>query len=113
MRSGLEGVVSTIPLPEGEPGVTGRSIDPRGRVWHWRFHASKPVHRVQGAWMKETPDEVLGAHGMWLNAPTLTWWDDATTSQVLERTLSTSDRFEEMQGSLQGLRFEKRPIRMA
>ena len=113
MRSGLEGVVSTNPLPEGEPGVTGGSIDAQGRVWHWRFHAFKPVHRVQGAWIQETPDEVLGAHGMWLNAPTPTWWDDATASQALERTLSTSDRFDEMQGPLQGIRFEKQPVTIA
>ena len=105
MRSGLEGVVSTIPLPEGEPGVTGESIDAHGRVWHWRFHASKPVHRVQGAWMQDTTDDVRGIHGTWLNAPTSTWWDDSNASQAL-------DRFDEMQGPLQGLRFVKLPLKL-
>ena len=105
MRSGLEGVVSTVPLPAGEPGVTGESTDAQGRVWHWRFHASTPVHRVQGAWMQDTPDDVLGIHGTWLNAPAPTWWDDPNATQAL-------DRFDEMQGPLQGLRFEKRTLKL-
>ena len=105
MRSGLEGVVSTVPLPAGEPGVTGESTDAQGRVWHWRFHASKPVHRVQGAWMQDTSDDVRGIHGTWLNAPTSTWWDDSNASQAL-------DRFDEMQGPLQGLRFVKQPLKL-
>ena len=91
MRSGLEGVVSTVPLPAGESGVTGESTDAQGRVWHWRFHASKPVHRVQGASIQDTPEDVLGIHGTWLNAPAPTWWDDPNATQALER-------FDEMQG---------------
>ena len=74
MRSGLEGVVSTVPLPVGEPGVTGETTDAQGRLWHWRFHASKPLHRVQGAWMRENPSEVMGVHGTWLNATTAFNW---------------------------------------
>ena len=105
MRSGLEGVVSTVPLPAGEPGVTGESTDAQGQVWHWRFHALKPIHRIQGAWMQNTPEDVLGIHGTWLNAPTPKWWDDPNAPQAL-------NRFDEMQGPLQGLRFEKRTLKL-
>lgn len=105
MRSGLEGVVSTVPFPAQEPGVTGKSTDAQGRTWHWRFHASMPVHRVQGAWMQDTPDDVLGIHGTWLNAPTPSWWDVPHVPQGL-------DRFDEMHGPLQALRFEKKPLKL-
>lgn len=112
MRSGLEGVVSTIPLPAVEPGVMGESRDAQGRTWHWRLHASKPASRVQGAWLRETPFEVLGLHGMWMNAPTSTWWNCPAAALALEKTLSTVDLFDELQGPLQGVRFEKEAIQL-
>lgn len=112
MRSGLEGVVSTVPLPLGEPGVTGETRDAQGRLWHWRFHASKPLHRVQGAWMRETPREVMGVHGSWLNAPTAAWWNCPDAAHALEKALSLGDQFDVLHGPLQGVRFEKRSIHL-
>ena len=55
--------------------------------------------------MQDTPDEVRGIHGTWLNAPAPTWWDDPNATQAL-------DRFDEMQGPLQGLRFGKRSLKL-
>ena len=112
MRSGLEGVVSTVPLPVGEPGVTGETTDAQGRLWHWRFHASKPLHRVQGAWMRENPSEVMGVHGTWLNATTAAWWDCSDAGHALEKALSPGAQFDQLHGPLQGLRFEKQSIHL-
>ena len=112
MRSGLEGVVSTVPLSTGEPGAAGETHDAQGRLWHWRFRASEPFHRVQGAWMRETPQGVMGVHGTWLNAPTALWWDCPDAARALEKALSPGDRFDGLHGPLQGVRFEKRSIQL-
>ena len=112
MRSGLEGVVSTVPLSTGEPGAAGETRDARGRLWHWRFHASQPLHRFQGAWMRETPHGVMGVHGTWLNAPTAMWWDCSDAAHALEKALSPGARFDGLHGPLQGVRFEKRSIQL-
>ena len=112
MRSGLEGVVSTVPLSTGEPGAAGETHDAQGRLWHWRFRASEPFHRVQGAWMRETPQGVMGVRGTWLNAPTAMWWDCPDAARALEKALSPGDRFDGLHGPLQGVRFEKRSIQL-
>ena len=87
--------------------MTGESTDAQGRVWHWRFHASKPVHRVQGAWMQDTPDDVMGIHGTWLNAPQPCGGTIAPTQRA--RSIGLIDS---MHGPLQGLRFVKRSLKL-
>ena len=68
------------PTPKAEFGIGGSML-------------SKPVHRVQGAWMQDTPEDVLGIHGTWLNAPTTKWWDDPNAPQALDRFNEMQDRF--------------------
>ena len=92
--------------------MTGETTDAQGRLWHWRFHASKPLHRVQGAWMRENPSEVLGVHGTWLNATTAAWWDCSDAGHALEKALSPGAQFDQLHGPLQGLRFEKQSIHL-
>ena len=56
MRSGLEGVVSTVG-PCGEPGVTGRVWPtPKAGFGIGGSMPCMPVHRVQGAWMQDTKE---------------------------------------------------------